>query len=43
VRFGVMLVGFTNSGKTTTFEVLKHAMTSIKKRVIYLYAGFFRS
>ncbi len=26
-----MLVGETNSGKTTCFEILKHAMTAIKK------------
>jgi dynein heavy chain len=27
VRFGVMLVGFTGSGKTTCYEILKHVMT----------------
>jgi dynein heavy chain len=32
VRFGVMLVGFTNCGKTTVFEILKHAMTQLAKR-----------
>ena len=26
-----MLVGFTNSGKTTVFELLKHAMTALRK------------
>jgi len=29
-----MLVGETNSGKTATFEILKHAMTSLRKQVI---------
>jgi dynein heavy chain len=33
VRFGVMLVGSTNSGKTVTFEILKHAMTFLRKNV----------
>jgi hypothetical protein len=28
-----MLVGGTNSGKTVTFEILKHAMTNLKKKV----------
>ena len=27
VRFGVMLVGFTGSGKTTCYEILKHVIT----------------
>ena len=36
VRFGVMLVGNTNSGKTTCFEILKHAMTNLKKNVNYI-------
>jgi len=26
-----MLVGATNSGKTVTYEILKHAMTTIRK------------
>tara|TARA_B110000503_G_C6893569_1_gene307764 strand:+ start:50 stop:154 length:105 start_codon:yes stop_codon:yes gene_type:complete len=26
-----MLVGATNSGKTIVFEILKHAMTAIRK------------
>ena len=30
-----MLIGETNSGKTKVYEVLKHAMTEIKKRVFY--------
>lgn len=33
VRFGVMLVGATNSGKTMVMEILKHAITAIKKKV----------
>ena len=33
VRFGVMLVGATNSGKTVVMEILKHAITAIKKKV----------
>jgi hypothetical protein len=28
-----MLVGSTNSGKTATFEILKHAMTNLWKNV----------
>ncbi len=28
-----MLVGSTNSGKTVTFEILKHAMTILRKNV----------
>jgi dynein heavy chain len=30
VRFGVMLVGANNSGKTVVFEILKHAMSALK-------------
>ena len=30
-----MLVGATNSGKTVVFEILKHAMCTIKKNVYY--------
>jgi hypothetical protein len=29
-----MLVGSTNSGKTVTFEILKHAMTILRKNNI---------
>ena len=31
VRFGVMLVGFTGSGKTSCYECLSRVMTNIKK------------
>lgn len=31
VRFGVMLVGFTTSAKTTCYRVLQHAMTELRK------------
>lgn len=31
VRFGVMIVGLTTSGKTTCFETLAHSMTSLRK------------
>ena len=31
-----MLVGATNSGKTVVFEILKHAMSTIKKMYIIL-------
>ena len=30
VRFGVMLVGFTGSGKTTCYEILASLMTAVK-------------
>ena len=32
VRFGVMLVGFTGSGKTTCYETLKDVMTAVKTK-----------
>lgn len=32
VRFGVMLVGNTGSGKTRCFEVLQDAMTQLRKK-----------
>ena len=31
VRFGVMLVGLTGSGKTTCYEVLQHTMSTLRK------------
>ena len=31
VRFGVMLVGFTGSGKTTCYEILAALMTQVRK------------
>lgn len=31
VRFGVMLVGGTTSGKTTCFKILEHAITQLAK------------
>jgi dynein heavy chain len=31
VRFGVMLVGFTCSAKSTAFRILQHAMTALRK------------
>lgn len=31
VRFGVMLVGLTGSGKTTCYSVLQHAMSELRK------------
>lgn len=34
VRFGVMLVGQTTSGKTTCYRILADAMTEIKKKGI---------
>jgi hypothetical protein len=34
-----MLVGGTNSGKTVTFEILKHAMTNLKKKVNKINLG----
>jgi dynein heavy chain len=30
VRFGVMLVGLTGSGKTTCYEILAEAMTALR-------------
>jgi len=32
VRFGVMIVGFTNSGKTTCTDILAKALTSLRKK-----------
>lgn len=34
VRFGVMLVGVTNSGKTNVYEILKHAMGFIAQNQV---------
>ena len=31
VRFGVMIVGQTGAGKTTCYEVLADAMTTLKR------------
>ena len=31
VRFGVMLVGFTGSGKTTCYEILSAVMSQVKE------------
>jgi hypothetical protein len=33
VRFGVILEGSTNSEKTVTFEILKYAMTILRKNI----------
>ena len=34
VRFGVMVVGLTTSGKTTCSELLSHSMTSLNKKAL---------
>lgn len=31
VRFGVMLIGYTGSGKTTCYEILADLMSDVKK------------
>jgi dynein heavy chain len=33
VRFGVMLVGATNSGKKVIYKILQHALTGLKTKV----------
>ena len=32
VRFGVMLVGATTSGKTKCYDILQHAITELGKK-----------
>lgn len=31
VRFGVMLVGLTGSGKTSCYEILEHCMSELRR------------
>lgn len=31
VRFGVMLVGLTMSGKTTAYKILEHVMSELRR------------